>query len=249
MMVMVMTGKLWRRRARYFDDYGFGGDEEARHRRRALECRTHHLRRVDDALRQEIPVLARLDVVAIRPVFLFEDLGNDDRAVESGIDSDLPGWPGDCLPHDLDTRPLVVVVVVGAESCQRPTGTQQGDTAAWQDALLDGGFGRVHRVADAILLLPHLDLGGTTDADDGYAACKSGQPLLELLEIVVGVSVLDPGLELDHASLEVGPICGPANDGGVLLVDRHLPRPTKHVERHGLEFEAKILRDQRSACQ
>ena len=31
MMVMVMTGKLWRRRARYFDHHGFGGDEEARH--------------------------------------------------------------------------------------------------------------------------------------------------------------------------------------------------------------------------
>ena len=71
MMVMVMTGKLWRRRARHFDHHGFGGDEEARHRGRALECRTHHLRRVDDALRQEIPVFARLDVVAIGAVCPF----------------------------------------------------------------------------------------------------------------------------------------------------------------------------------
>lgn len=49
-MMMLVTGKLWRRRARHFGHHGLRHDEEARHRGCALERRSHHLGRVDDAL-------------------------------------------------------------------------------------------------------------------------------------------------------------------------------------------------------
>jgi hypothetical protein len=48
--------------------------------------------------------------------------------------------------------------------------TDQSHAAAGQDALLDRRAGRVQRIVDAILLLLHLDLGGTPDLDHGNAA-------------------------------------------------------------------------------
>ena len=67
----------------------------------------------------------------------------------------------------------------------------QRHAAAGHDALFDGRLGRVHRVFDARLLLLHLGLGGRTDLDDGDAADELGQPLLQLLAVVVRGGVLD----------------------------------------------------------
>src|SRR5258706_102737 len=76
-------------------------------------------------------------------------------------------------------------------------------TASGNDALLDRGLGGGHRVLDAVLLLLQLDLGGGADLDDGHAAGQLGQPLLELLAVVVGVGVLDLGLDLVDPALDL----------------------------------------------
>ena len=86
-------------------------------------------------------------------------------------------------------------------------GAQQRDAAARQDAFLDRGAGRVHRVVDAILALLHLDLGGAADADHRDAAGELGQPLLQLLAVVVGGGLLDLRLDLGDAALDVGSSC------------------------------------------
>ena len=73
---------------------------------------------------------------------------------------------------------------------------QQGHAAAGHDALLDGRLRGLHGVLDAVLLLLELDLGGRADLDHGDAARELGQALLELLAVVVGVRLLDLGLDL-----------------------------------------------------
>ena len=70
-------------------------------------------------------------------------------------------------------------------------GAQQRDAAARQDAFLDRGAGRMHRVVDAVLALPDLDLGRAADADHRHAAGELGEPLLQLLLVVVGGGLLD----------------------------------------------------------
>jgi hypothetical protein len=45
---------------RQLGDHGLGRDEQAGDRCRTLQCRAHHFGRIDDALRDEIAVLARL---------------------------------------------------------------------------------------------------------------------------------------------------------------------------------------------
>ena len=92
---------------------------------------------------------------------------------------------------------------------------EEGDAAAGDDAFLDRGAGRVHGVLDAILALLHLDLGGAADADHRNAAGELGQPLLQLLLVVVGRRLFDLRLDLGDACLDVRLFAGA--DGSVVV--------------------------------
>ena len=74
---------------------------------------------------------------------------------------------------------------------QRLDGVEQGHAAAGDDAFLDRGAGRMHRVVDAILAFLDLDFGRAADADHRDAAGELRQPLLQLLAVVVGGRLLD----------------------------------------------------------
>ena len=95
-----------------------------------------------------------------------------------------------------------------SSSCVRPLGLtgcearEQGDAAAGEDAFLEGRAGGVQGVLDAGLLLLHLALGRGADVDLGHAAGELGQPLFQLLAVVVALGVgdlaadrLDPALD------------------------------------------------------
>ena len=94
----------------------------------------------------------------------------------------------------------------------------QRHAAAGHDALLDRRAGGGEGVLDAVLLLLELDLGGGADLDDRHAAGQLGQPLLELLLVVVGGRVLDLGLDLLDAALDLGSRAVALDDRRVVLV-------------------------------
>ena len=122
-------------------------------------------------------------------------------------------------------------------------GAQKRHAAARQDAFLDGRAGRMHGVIDPILALLHLDLARPADPDDRDAAGELGQPLLQLLAIVVGGGLLDLGLDLADAAFDVGLLAGAVDDGGVLLLDGQLLGAPQHGERDVLELDAEVLAD------
>src|SRR6266446_5395218 len=128
-------------------------------------------------------------------------------------------------------------------------GAQQGDAAARHDAFFHRRTGRMHRVINAILALPDLDLGRAADADHRDAACKLGHTLLQLLTVVVRGSFLDLRLDLIDPRFDVGLLAGAADDGGVFLVDHHLLGATEHGERDVLHLDAEIFRDRLTAGQ
>ena len=106
----------------------------------------------------------------------------------------------------------------------------------------------MHRVVDAILALLHLDLGGAADADHRHAARELGQPLLQLLAVVVGGGLLDLGLDL-RAMRPSMSFFLPAPSTIVvfsLSID-HLLGAAEHGERHVLELDAEILADRLAA--
>ena len=82
-------------------------------------------------------------------------------------------------------------------------GVGQRHAAAGQQALLDGRLRVAHGVLDAVLALLELDLGGRADLDDRNAAGQLGQPLLQLLAVVVGVALLDLGADLVDPALDL----------------------------------------------
>ena len=64
---------------RNFSDHGFRGDQQPGDRRRVLQCRTHDLGRIDDALSDQIDVLAVLSVKPVGILILLEDFADDNR--------------------------------------------------------------------------------------------------------------------------------------------------------------------------
>src|SRR6202040_3091588 len=101
----------------------------------------HDLGRVDDALADQIAVLAGLRVEAVGVRILFEDLSDHDRAVLAGIDGDLARRPADRLLDDLDAG--LLVVVLGPQSREGLGRAQPRDAAAGLNAFLDRRPGRV----------------------------------------------------------------------------------------------------------
>ena len=99
--------------------------------------RPHNLGRVDDALGDEIDVLAVLGVEAIRVLVLLQDLADDDRPVFARIDDDLARRPTGAL-DDVDAGFLVVVrrTIFFSTSLARRSATPP----AWQNTHLDRGF-------------------------------------------------------------------------------------------------------------
>src|SRR4029434_8637285 len=125
---------------------------------------------------------------------LFQDLADDNRAVFSRVDRDLTRWPGNRLLDDFNAGSLIIVSAF--ELLQSLDGPQQRNSAAWEDAFLDRGTGCMHRVFDAVLALLHFDLGRATDAEHGDSPGELGQPLLQLLAVVVRGCFLDLRLDL-----------------------------------------------------
>src|SRR4029079_12054145 len=191
-------------------------DQQAGNRGCVLKRGADDLGRVDHAGFDEVLILFGLGVEALGRVIAFEQLARDDRAVMAGVAGNLADQGRQRLADNVDAAGLVVIGAVHA--LERLGGVEERGTAARNDAFLDRGAGRVKRVIDAVLALLDLDLGSTADLDHGYAAGKLGQPLLQLLAIIVGGGRFD--LLTDRANPSFDILAGPVavNNRGVVLV-------------------------------
>src|SRR5439155_22197252 len=107
------------------------------------------------------------------------------------------------LPDDAHAHRFLLLEL---ERIERALRAEQRDTATRDDALFHRGARGVHRILDPRLLLLQLHLGGRADADHRHAAHQLGEPLLQLLAVVVGGGLLDLRPDLLDAALDVGPL-------------------------------------------
>src|SRR4249920_3675454 len=114
---------------------------------------------------------------------------------------------------------------------------------ARHDPFLDRGPGRGQRIFDPVLLLLELDLGGGSHLDHGHAARQLREALLELLPIPVRVGLLDLGLDLVDAALDLVLATRALDDRGVVLGHDDLPRAAEQVEPDVLELQPDLLAD------
>jgi hypothetical protein len=99
---------------RQLGDHCLRGDQESRDGGSVLHRHANHLGRVDDALGDEVDVLAALGVEAVGILTLLEDLADDDRTAFACVDRDLAGRRRQRLAHDVDAG--LLVVVLGADT-------------------------------------------------------------------------------------------------------------------------------------
>src|SRR6266702_8002560 len=143
-----------------------GREQHASDGRGVLDGRPGDLDRVDDALRQQVAVLAGLGVVAVagRQV---ADRGDHDAALGAGVQRDPAGRLEQRLADNADAGRLVTRQ---AKVAERDRGVDQRASAARHDAFLDRGPGRRDGVLQPVLLLLELDLGGGTGPQHGHTA-------------------------------------------------------------------------------
>ena len=106
--------------------------------------------------------------------------------------------------HDVDAD---LLIAFDLELVERRDAAHQGHAAAGHDAFFDGRAGGVHGVFDTGLLLFHLGLGRGADLDHGNAADQLGQPLLQLLAVVVRGGLLDLGADFLHPAFDLAGAC------------------------------------------
>src|SRR3712207_147003 len=195
-------------------DGGVRGEQEPGDGGGVLQGRAHHLRRVDDARLDEVFEAAGRGVVADRALRLLY-LADDDGAVHPRVLRDAPQRLLHRAAEDAHAGQRVALL---AEFVERPRRANERDAPARDDALLRGRARRVDGVLDAHLLLLHLGLGRGADADDGDAARELGEPLLQLLAVVVRGRLLDLVADGRDAPLDGLSLARALDDRGVLLV-------------------------------
>ena len=149
---------------------------------------------------------------------LVQHAADHDAAVDGGVLGDLPRRRLERPAQDLHAGALVAF----ASRLLRLHGgdaAQQRQAAAGHDALGHRRLGGADRVVERLLLRLHLRFGRRADADHRDAAGELGQPLLQLLPVVVAGRLLDLAADLLHARVDVGALAGAADDRRVVLVD------------------------------
>src|SRR5215207_10121782 len=222
-------------------DDRFRREEERGDRRGVLQRRAGHLRRVDDARLDQILVDVRQGVVAELVVLARAHLLEDDRALATRVLHDHAERLLDRATDDLHADLLVAVRQL--DLVERALRAHERHAAARDDALLDRRARGVQRVLDAGLLLLHLGLGRGADVDHGDTTGELGQPLLQLLLVVVRRGRVDRGADLLDAALDLRVLTGAVDERGVVLVDDDALGAAEVRDHRVLELEADFLAD------
>src|SRR5699024_74038 len=204
---------------RLVGDNRLGGQEQSGDRGSVLQCGPGDLGRVRDACFQHVLVLAghRVEALPGRQVL---DLLDDDGTLFTGVDGNLLERP---FHGNLDNVGAGRLVTAEIQALERLlSGLQQGHATACDDALLHGCLGVTNRILDTVLALLELHLGCRACLDDGDTAGELGQPLLQLLPVVVRVAVLDLGPDMVDPALDLVRVTGTVADGRLVLGCRDL---------------------------
>src|SRR5579872_2577575 len=222
----------------------FRGQHQAGDRGRVLEGQAGDLSRIDHAHLDHVSVLVGFGVKAEVLVLRFTDFTDYHGALETSVISDLPQGLFERALDDIDAGGFIAV---GLQFVERSHAAQQRHAASGNDAFLDGSAGGVHGVFHASFLLLELGFGRRAHLDYGHAAHELGQPLLELLAVVVGGGFVDLGADLLHTTFDLGGLASAFDDGGVVLIDGDFLGPAEILDFDVFELDAEIFGDRLAA--
>src|SRR6218665_3123979 len=216
----------------------FRREEKPRDGCRVLQRRPGHLGRINNALRNEVSVLAGRGVETMTCGKLRNPVGNNTR-LEARVESDLLERSFDGNLDDIRTRCLISGELEPLE-CNR-TGLDECNTATRNNSLFHGRLRVTNSVLNAVLPLLELDLGRSTRLDDGNSTGKLCESFLQLLTVVVGVGVLDLSADLCHPPRDLLRVTSSLDDGRLVFGNDNLASLTKQVKRRVLELESDLF--------
>src|SRR2546423_1807788 len=228
-------------------DQSFGREEKSRDRRRVLQRGAGDLGRVDDAGRNQILVLVGESVVAVVGLLRGPDLLNDDRTFAPSVLHDHAHRLLERATDDVDTDLLIALVQL--ERLERLLRAHQRYATARNDPLFHSCTRSMQSIFDSCLLFLHLALGRRTDVDHRNTAGELGQPLLELLLVVIGGRLVDRCFDLLDPTLDLLFVALTVDEGRVLLVDYDALGATKIGHDRVLELESDFLGDDLAPAQ
>ena len=155
-------------------------------------ARANDLRRVDDAGRDQVAVLVLVGVVAFVLALHLADAVDDDGAVDARVLGDVPQRIVEHVGDDLGAELLVAFEL---ELLDDLLAAQQGHAAAGDDAFFQRRLRRRLWRLRTAPCAPSFRFGRGADVDLRHAAGQLGQPLLQLLAVVVAVGVFDLACE------------------------------------------------------
>jgi len=91
--------------------------------------------------------------------------------------------------------------------------------AARDNAFFNGCAGGVHGIFHTGFRFLHFGFGRGSYFDHGHAAYQLGQPLLQLLAVVVAGGLVDLAANFFHATLDISGLAFAFDDGRVVFVD------------------------------
>lgn len=114
-----------------------------------------------------------------------------------------------------------MVEVFSLKSLQALGSVKKGRAATNDDTFLRSSSSGTESVLDAILELTDLNLGGTTNLNNGNTTSKSSRALLKLLLIVVASCVLHGRLNGVNTLLDIFGGTSTTHKDAVILGDEH----------------------------
>ena len=150
-------------------DDTFGGQQHAGNGGGVFECNAGYLHRVDDTRSEQVLIVFSAGVEAV-VAFAFLHTIDDDRAFETGIFDNLAQRLFQSAFDDGDT--CVFVFILTLHFVQRSDGTDETDTAAWDDAFFDSGAGGSLGVLHTVFLFFHLNFCYSPNFYDSHTTRK-----------------------------------------------------------------------------
>ena len=121
--------------------------------------------------------------------------------------------------------------------------------AACNDAFLYGCSRSCQSILHAELCFLHLGLGCSAHTNHCHAACQLCKALLELLAVKVRGRLLNLSTDLADSLINLSLVACAVCDDGVLFLNLHGLRSSKHIQGSFLKLKAKLLGDYLSAGQ
>src|SRR5262249_22198177 len=154
-----------------------------------------------------------LGVVAEVVVLGVADLTDHDCTLFAGVSYNLAQRLFQGALHDLSAGFLIVILE--PEIIERGRAADQSNATAGDNAFFHGSAGRVHSVFHAGFLFLHFGFGRGADFDYSNATHQLGQPLLQLLAVIVAGGFFRLRTDFAHAAFNLRALAFAFHDRGV----------------------------------